>query len=495
MTKLKSLVSQQNVKLALIIDDVFDEVPVSEEVGNWNHFWDDLTDADEEQLTEFYPSFAATDDREYFQRDEAFISSLWNNREQLRPELSNHLFEVYISNQGDQRRSFETLFRVLADLGIQYITQGRQSEQADPDIIFIDLFLEHLGFEDSYDRAKQRLAEIGRLTSDRPPLVVLMSASPQLRSRRHDFRDESLVLGSMFRAISKSELRDENSVLSVLNRLLSNYENALLLNNFFEKWRTGAQSAAERFLKKLRRLDLSDLGQISRMSLDQEKQKLGDYLMDLTERSLAFEIEQDQGTLAAAKSLNAVDLDRNLSPHLANLELTQDFVQSMIYHHPRRCELSPPVEGLQLGDLFQQKLSGEDFGNHIFLLLTPACDLMRDVIDPLFVLQGTIQSFSRKSWSENIRAPHTPIYVDSFCKKYWIKWDFKKRQTIPLAELTDPARYQRAGRMREPYALDLQQRLLSSMGRIGLPSKPPANFPLTVRFYYLVEGDLLAGCF
>lgn len=43
----------------------------------------------------------------------------------------------------------------------------------------------------------------------------------------------------------------------------------------------------------------------------------------------------------------------------------------------------------------------------------------------------------------------------------------------------------RVARLREVYALELQQRLLTRIGRIGLPANLPASFPVSISLYYV----------
>jgi hypothetical protein len=77
----------------------------------------------------------------------------------------------------------------------------------------------------------------------------------------------------------------------------------------------------------------------------------------------------------------------------------------------------------------------------------------------------------------------------------WIRWDVKDlRMLLPTeieAMLSEQGSYQITLRLRESHALELQQRVLSSMGRVGLVTPMPATFPVEVSAYYLdVDGKL-----
>jgi hypothetical protein len=77
----------------------------------------------------------------------------------------------------------------------------------------------------------------------------------------------------------------------------------------------------------------------------------------------------------------------------------------------------------------------------------------------------------------------------------WIRWNVKDlRMLLPTeidAILGEQGNYQIALRLRESHALELQQRVLSSMGRVGLVSPMPATFPVSVSAYYLdIEGKM-----
>lgn len=72
--------------------------------------------------------------------------------------------------------------------------------------------------------------------------------------------------------------------------------------------------------------------------------------------------------------------------------------------------------------------------------------------------------------------------------RFWIHWDLKFVETIPNAKLAaalDKKRFKIIGRLREVHALELQQKLLSNLGRIGLPAMMPATFPVKVEICYL----------
>jgi hypothetical protein len=68
-----------------------------------------------------------------------------------------------------------------------------------------------------------------------------------------------------------------------------------------------------------------------------------------------------------------------------------------------------------------------------------------------------------------------------------VEWDLDDQRMLNRGELTNLIRpegpYVIGMRLRESNALELQQRLLSDMGRVGLLSKMPFTFPVEVRMF------------
>ena len=97
---------------------------------------------------------------------------------------------------------------------------------------------------------------------------------------------------------------------------------------------------------------------------------------------------------------------------------------------------------------------------------------------------GNLKPLKPTDWKYNDDTVRTPVIELSDKSRHWIKWDLKSIVTFFPGDvakwLDDPNGLQVIGRLREAHALELQQKMLSSLGRVGLTALMPATFPLKV---------------
>ena len=496
--ELKELLEQQGIRKVIVIDDIYDAVPRSDELSaeNWSIFFDDLDEGGHKKLTEIYPAYESTDIDD-LQNSEEFISILWKNRTIL-VDMCSPLFQEYENANEIERRSLGELVEKLQKLGLTCSTMGREitEDAKQADLVFIDLFLGYNQSEKDMAGSIERVKMLIEGRPERPPLVVLMSRSPHLKNKRNEFRDQACLLGSMFRVVSKSDLAKSGMVAMLLTRLASHYEDAKRIANFVQAWDQGLNEARKRFIQILRRLDLADLAQVQTLLLDFEGQKLGEYLLDISDRVFQHEIEGGAPTIAAAKELNNIELSKYPAPHLSGSPDLQDLVYRMIFQHRERLKISEneTTVQVQFGDVYQLVNHGEESTTEqVRLVITPACDLARCSPDAnVLVLPGALKPLAPSDWSYKSSAVRTSIFTanDGTCS--WIHWDLKGRHTWTLTELQHKLSggdIARIGRIRELYAIEIQQKLLADMGRIGQLANPPATFLVAISVFYVAHGS------
>lgn len=116
------------------------------------------------------------------------------------------------------------------------------------------------------------------------------------------------------------------------------------------------------------------------------------------------------------------------------------------------------------------------------LVLTPACDLVREGgASRVLLIAGTTLPLDSRSWNyKESAAPKTPILEIDEKHRVWIKWNAKDLRMMAPNEIADwlkeGGNYKVAARLRESNALEIQQKVLSSMGSIGLLAPMPATF-------------------
>ena len=495
MTELKKLLKTRGITKAVVIDDVFDAVPRPEELNDddWSNFFDDLGKDEKKLLKTLHDGYeeASTDD---LKASPEFVAVVWEHRENL-PQAGEHLFQEYEQKKGTERGSLETLVEALKALGLSCTTMGRDldAEAKEAELIFIDLFLGFQQSDDDMTRAIKRVGELVEGRSENPPLVVLMSRSPRLEDKRNEFRDTAGLLGSTFRVVSKADLAKEGTLDTLLTRLADHYEDAKLVAGFVHAWDKGLDQARQNFISILRRLDLSDLAQVRALLLDFEGQNLGEYLLDVADRVLQHEIEDDDSTIAAALELNNIDLAKYPAPHLVGSPDLQELVHRMVFLHPDRLQLSEDngKPQLQFGDVLRWKTDdGKQYSDDVSLVVSPACDLVRNGgTERVMLLSGRLEDLQPNNWSYKAGPVRTAIVILPGEGRKWIRWNLKNAQSHDWGALEkffgDDNKVRRIGRLREIYAIEIQQMLLSDLGRIGKPANLPVPFPVAVSLFYV----------
>lgn len=496
MTELKGLLKARGIRKVVVIDDVFDAVPRPEELndGDWSNFFDDLGKDGNELLKTLYEGYEDTS-ADNLKASPEFIAIVWENRTKLPQAACEHLFRDYEQTKDTERGGLETLVAALEALGLTCTTMGRDlvAEAREAELIFIDLFLGFHQSEDGMRRAIQRVGELVEGRFENPPLVVLMSRSPRLQDKRNEFRDTAGLLGSTFRVVSKADLAKDGTLDTLLTRLANHYEDAKRVAGFVHAWDSGLDQARRNFIGILRRLDLSDLAQVRALLLDFEGQNLGEYLLDVADRVLQHEIEDDDTTIAAALELNKIDLEKYPAPHLVGSPDLQEMVHRMVFLHPDRLQLSEDNGKVQLqfGDVLRWKTEdGRQYGDDASLVVSPACDLVRDGgTERVMLLSGKLEKLQPKNWSYKAGPVRTAIAILPDEGRKWIRWNLKNVQTLNWDELGrffgEEDKVRRIGRLREIYAIEIQQMLLADLGRIGRPANLPVPFPVSISLFYV----------
>ena len=495
MTELPKLLEENGIRKVVVIDDVFDVVPRPDDLadGDWSTFFDDLGEDGSRLLAELYPGYEDTEPED-LKNSPGFISVVWENRKDLPPTACDPLFSEYETTNTTERTRLDALVTALKNLGLTCAVIGRDpnEEAKEADLLIVDLFLGHQQSGNDMDRAVCRVKELVEDRIQNPPLVILMSRSTWLQDKRNDFRDNAGLLGSTFRVISKADLAIPGKLEILLMRLAIHYEDAKRVAGFVNAWDAGLDQARENFIRLLRRLDLPDLAQIRALLLDFEGQMLGEYLLDVADRVLQHEIESDDRTIEAALELNNIALDKYPAPHLAGSPDLQDLMHRMVFLHSERLRLSQEEDKVQLqfGDVLRWK--GEDgtaFIDDVSLVVTPACDLVRNRVKRIMLLSGKLESLEPKNWSYRANPVRTSIVILPDTNRKWIRWDLKDIKGLSWSELDsllgERERLSRIGRLRELDTVEIQQKMLADLGRIGRPASLPAPFPVDVSFFYV----------
>lgn len=522
---IQTLLANSNISRAVIIDDAYQTVPMAKDIGgdaDWGSFFDDVV-PHEHIIIDAFPDYENIR-ADVLQKSDAFIFALWNARAALPSSVIDPLFEGYERAQQGDRVFLSNLETTLAAMGITPIQVAGDlpTDARDVPLVFVDLFLGTEQTDADMSAAIERVRDIVAGRELDPPMIVLMSSSGRLADKRDEFRDRAQLLGAMFRVASKADLAKNGAVEKIVTRLLHTRSDAVRLSKFLHAWDAGLNKAKDRFLKTLRAIDLADYSQVSQLLLAHEGQPLGSYLLDIYDRTLQYEIESDEDTIQAAEEMSQINLAGYASAHLVASTDLQNLMLGTIYQNPRRLRVSANQCGapVAFGDVLLRQdavISARDTTEEaqgacisgdaadaeddpcmadVMIVLTPACDLVRNSSQRVMMLDGKLEELTPKTWSYKSTGYSIPIFElpDDGSRK-WISWDIKSVRTLTrskLRTLLGEAKYKIVSRLRDNQALELQQQVLAQLGRVGLTAKIPATFPVSVELAWLdVSGSVV----
>jgi hypothetical protein len=518
------LLADRKLTSALIVDDAYDNEPLAEDIAPdeeaWSNFIDDIK-AEEAIVKEIFPDYSEMSSSQLRNSDD-FVSALWKAKGKISDPLWDTLFDDYVRATNNDRGFLKSLETRLSEIGVKVTTCGRNlpADTRNASIVFADLFLGAAQQPQDIQVSIARLKKILKGREAEPPAVILMSRSGALFDKKTEFRDKAGLLGALFRVSGKAELITDSNLEKTLRRLAQHRPDALRVARFVKGWEEGLDGAKERFMIAIRRLDLSDYVQVREVLLNFEGQPLGSYLLDVFDRVLQHEIEGDNSTIAAAEDLNNIDPDSYAVPYIAKSPDLQDLVYRTIWQNPGRLKVRATECGTPVGfgDVLirsrPKQTAGEEAaaGDAVegltcnqpkespvdaYLVLTPACDLVREGgTSRVLLIAGTLSDLNARSWNyKNENIIRTPIVKLANGQRQWIKWDTKNLRLLLNSEISDlfgdTGEYDIVLRLRESNALEIQQKLLSAMGRVGLVAPMPATFEVEVQIFYLNTADNL----
>jgi hypothetical protein len=507
MNELISLLRTANIRSATIIDDAFDRTPLARDLSQdgekWGQFFEDLSGADIEIIKRMFPAYDDLRGDQLRSSDE-FVAILWNSQEKLRSEIIHPLFERYKMDKSQDLAYLQTLKTNLEGYEIKLTTAGRKFNKAaaEADLIIIDLYLGSTQDDEAMRSSVDGLRTVIQQRMANPPLVVLMSRSARLEEKRKEFRDKSGLFESAFRIIRKTDLAEEGKLPRLLTRLAEHYQDSLKLATFLNAWQTGLRSACGRTADLIRTLDLADHAQIRQLLLTEEGEPPGSYLVDVFDLVLQHEIEREELIIDAAIKLNGLNSEAYPPPYVAGSPDLQALVYRSLFQNNGRLRLrNPNGSPVMFGDVLRRKpapaadappaivnLPFATIGPlDVFVVMTPACDLQRLAAKRVLLLKGSLVPLTPANWSYKETPIRTAVFETTLNERFQIKWDFKHIEAISNDELNHileaPSGFQIIARLRETHARELQQKLLSNLGRVGLIAPMPATFPVTVEAY------------
>lgn len=410
------------------------------------------------------------------------------------------------------------------ELGLRVLKFGASTPTGDlvaeeTHLLFLDWYLGD-NVATAVDVAVAKVQEIlSSWPSERPkPLIVLMSSRPGLREHAGEFCRRSGILRGMFYAVPKGELTDPFKLHMHMQMFAMSLPAGRRLQAFVDALRTGFEVAKEKFVAGISDLTLNDYAYIQSLSLQDDGQPLGDYLIWL------FSAYFGQLLFADALREQRVDLDTMTftealpSPAPPSDRLTElyhcalfDTSVGPIGPHPRVTGapsggMSFERPALTFGDVLGRRAPRENgvaepesgfteparadenkvpaqSEPDLYLVINAQCDLAFtpdrdsrpvDLDRSILLLPGSLQPILA-AVPERLM-PKTELYRHNGGGTYRVIWDTKRILTVPYGQFTEWLRQQgreRVARLRLPFALEVQRAFATDLTRIGAPVMPP----------------------
>ena len=513
---LRKRLTRAGISTALVVDDAFDPPTLSSLQNEVDDFWNGIERDDGlyEQLESFGISAESADDI-----TEDAIATLWSRRGEstLLVDLANRTLFV------TARSSLEEVERIAAslhELGLEVDRVGTDRPLLRPvaGLVFMDYYLGEPSDPVSSELSTFRAREIYDAAGEGAdkPFIILMSSLPDVSSQADRFRDDSDLLGGLFDFVSKDELNDPTRFVLKMASWASNMPLRHKIQNFVEALDSTLCDRTREFMKRAKSLTIEDYAFVQALSLQDDGHPLGDYIQWLLRSLLVNKVLEDNKSFTASKNeINKMSFDPQPpsqlfpSTHLAEIYSIAIAEQKLedIGRHPRinakaketrdadpEGTVEDPSPGdkpssqedlplLRLGDLL---VNNDD--QRVYMIATPDCDLqfapgtkrVPDEAESVLLLPGQLLPLRGRRGQIQ-----TELYLHNG-DQYRIVWDRKKIITVSISEFLQWCSregYSRPARIRLPYAVKIQQEVITSFSRVGMPVAPPLQDSVPVEIF------------
>ena len=322
----------------------------------------------------------------------------------------------------------------------------------------------------------------------------------------------------MFDFVSKDELNNPTRFVFKMAILASNMPLRHKIQNFVATLDSTLCDRTREFMKRAKSLTIEDYAFVQALRLQDDGQPLGDYIKWLLSSLLVNKVLEDNDEFTASKNkINKMSFDfqppSQLFPstNLAEIYSIAIAEQKLeeIGQHPRinatakeTRDSDPVATGedpspgekpssqedlplLRLGDL----LVNND-NQRVYMIATPDCDLqfapgtkrVPDKAESVLLIPGQLLPLRERLVRQEIQ---TELYLHNG-EQYRIVWDRKRIITVPIGKFVkwcSRKGYSRPARIRLPYAVKIQQEVITKFSRVGMPVAPPLKDSVPVQIF------------
>lgn len=358
-------------------------------------------------------------------------------------------------------------------------------------LIFVDYFLNVDGTD--LAAVQQSVDITNELYKKYKPLIVLMSSKEVTPEMQEDFKKRSDLIGGMFYFISKRDMDDKIKLFLKFDAIVKTLPLRFEFQELIIALQDKIDKVATDFLVEIKKLNVEDYAYIQRLSLQDDGQPLGDYILWLY--SSYF------GHLLFEKTPEVKKEQHNLNNlHFQELPLYQEIPSKTV------AEIYGSALFMEADDISKHPLTFGDDENillhlgdicidnnyNVLMVATAQCDLAFSPLNPkrkfredqsVVFVPGKLTTLSQPIGSSDI----VTDLIRFENKEYRIRWDVKRVVTCQYGSVFDwlsNCGYKRKYRLRLPYALHVQHALTHNLSRIGLPVSPPLSSLVKATVYY-----------
>ena len=485
-----------------IVDDAYDPPKRGDYTVEINDFFADV-EADPDMMEEikaFGVNFRNVNDI-----TDLMLRNLWEGRSNLKAlsaPFEEHLFPV-IGGKLDGVNALMGFFNGTIGLNVTPFGVDFAPEKETFELIFIDYYLGPVQEKEmALARARNLVRQIYKSPSGKPkPLIVLMSSEVVNDELITSFVEDSGLIRGMFYFIDKADLSDQVKVSLKLSAFSTTIPNGYRIQHLLDAIESTASDISKQFISELKKLSIDDYAYIQRLSLQDDGQPLGDYLMWLfnsyyghlffEKNDVVKEKQQDINTLSIS---NLPLYLGKPSPTLSEIYHSALFVSNIagLSAHPKSTKAEEEEHSyLHLGDIFV------DDKNNVLLVINAQCDLsyapdgknrkFRPTTS-IILVPGELHEVtsSKNTFEPNISESRT-LFFKYNNNNYSIIWKTKEVLTKQYGKIRGwlkKENYVRVSRLRLPFALEIQNVFASELTRVGNPVAPPIITKIRLEGFY-----------
>ncbi len=426
-----------------------------------------------------------------FLADSARLDRLWNKRVEVGWEwLRSTLFSSYEADVEPKLTALQPILDYLERLGIgvtPYATFDLATQDvAGADIVFLDFFLKNEQHPDESfkraDRLSAFLEEVRDNERRRYPLIVLFSSRSGAEALASEFKERSSLRGCFFHFLSKSRT-DSDDLEVCLSRLLPDYSRNQRLAKLLDAYGQAALRAATTVRKQVLRLEPTDVALLHAAALIAEDERFPHYLEWLTGVYLSTAFCADKQLKALSQEIVEIGSKIALPGHIpADRTLSKLFIATTARNDLADGEEYSMQYKLGLGDIFvegQPEAVLQDAAR-LLVVIDQSCDLTRadSAKERVLCLRALncieIQDMALAIYeSDNWPTYFLEFRVGDRPRLFRVTWNLVDAETVARRLLDERTGFMRIARLQEVIALQLQERFLQNVGRIGTAVQPP----------------------